>query len=35
MNIPVMLYSVGISLVIFLSGLLVFYKNQDKFILHL
>ena len=35
MNMSVMLYSVGISIVIFLSGLLVFYKNQDKFILHL
>ena len=35
MNMPVMLYSVGFSVVIFLSGLVVFYKNQDKFILHL
>lgn len=34
-NVPVMLYSVGISAVILVSGLLVFYKNQDKFILHL
>ena len=35
MNVPVMLYSVGFSVVLFLSGLVVFYKNQDKFILHL
>jgi len=35
MNVPVMLYSLGFSLVLFFSGLIVFYKNQDKFILHL
>ena len=35
MNVSVMLYSVGFSVVLFLSGLIVFYKNQDKFILHL
>ena len=35
MNVSVMLYSVGFSALLFLSGLVVFYKNQDKFILHL
>lgn len=35
MNVSVMVYSLGCSVVIFLSGLFVFYKNQDKFILHL
>ena len=35
LNVPVMLYSIGFSVVLFLSGLFVFYKNQDKFILHL
>ena len=35
MNLPVMLYSLGVSLVLFFSGIIVFYKNQDKFILHL
>ena len=35
MNVPVMLYSLVFSAVLFLSGLVVFYKNQDKFILHL
>ena len=35
LNVPVMLYSIGFSVVLFFSGLLVFYKNQDKFILHL
>lgn len=35
MNLPVMLYSLGISLALFFSGIIVFYKNQDKFILHL
>ena len=35
MNVPVMLYSAAFSVVLFLSGLLIFYKNQDKFILHL
>ena len=34
-NVPVMLYSLGVAAVMFLSGLVVFYKNQDKFILHL
>ena len=35
MNVQVMLYSLGFSVVLFFSGLYVFYKNQDKFILHL
>lgn len=35
LNVPVMLYSLGVSLVLLLSGLVVFYKNQDNFILHL
>lgn len=35
MNVSVMVYSLSCSVVLFLSGLLVFYKNQDKFILHL
>lgn len=35
LNVPVMLYSLGVSLVLLLSGLIVFYKNQDNFILHL
>lgn len=35
LNVSVMLYSIGFSVVLFLSGLFVFYKNQDKFILHL
>ncbi len=35
LNVQVMLYSVAFSSVLFLSGLVVFYKNQDKFILHL
>ena len=34
LNVPVMLYSIGFSVVLFLSGLFVFYKNQDKFILY-
>ncbi|MBO5352252.1 MAG: ABC transporter permease [Lachnospiraceae bacterium] len=35
MNVPVMLYSLGFSIVLLVSGIVVFYKNQDKFILHL
>ena len=35
MNVSVMLYSLGVSVVLFFSGIFVFYKNQDKFILHL
>jgi len=35
MNVPVMLYSLSISAVLFFSGIVVFYKNQDRFILHL
>ncbi len=35
MNVPVMLYSLGFSVVLFFAGLLVFYKNQDRFILHI
>ena len=35
MNIPVMLYSLLFSVALFFSGIVVFYKNQDKFILHL
>ena len=35
LNVPVMLYSLIVSVGLFFSGLLVFYKNQDKFILHL
>jgi len=35
MNLPVMLYSLIFSIVLFFSGVVVFYKNQDKFILHL
>jgi len=35
MNIPVMMYSLIFSTALFLSGIFVFYKNQDKFILHL
>lgn len=35
MNVQVMLYSLGFSALLFFSGLFVFYKNQDKFILHL
>ena len=35
LNVPVMLYSLVVSVILFFSGLLVFYKNQDKFILHL
>ena len=35
MNTPVMLYSLGISAALFFSGIVVFYKNQDRFILHL
>jgi len=35
MNVPVMLYSVLCSVVIFISGVIVFYKNQDKFVLHI
>jgi len=35
LNVPVMLYSLGFSVVLLFSGLFVFYKNQDNFILHL
>ena len=35
LNVSVMLYSLIVSMGLFFSGLLVFYKNQDKFILHL
>ena len=35
MNVPVMIYSLVFSALLFLSGVVVFYKNQDKFILHL
>ena len=35
MNLQVMLYSLIFSVVLFFSGVVVFYKNQDKFILHL
>lgn len=35
LNIPVMMYSLVFSALLFLSGVFVFYKNQDKFILHL
>lgn len=35
MNLQVMLYSLIFSVGLFLSGIVVFYKNQDKFILHL
>ena len=34
-NLPVMMYSLMFSVGLFLSGVFVFYKNQDKFILHL
>ena len=35
LNMQVMLYSLLVSLGLFFSGLIMFYKNQDKFILHL
>ncbi|MBP3569543.1 MAG: ABC transporter permease [Lachnospiraceae bacterium] len=35
LNVPVMLYSLIVSVVLLLSGVVIFYKNQDKFILHL
>lgn len=35
LNLSVMLYSLIVSLFLFGSGVVVFYKNQDKFILHL
>ena len=35
MNLQVMLYSLFFSAALFVSGIVVFYKNQDKFILHL
>lgn len=35
MNVPVMMYSLVFSGLLLLSGIVVFYKNQDKFILHL
>ena len=34
-NVPVMMYSLVFSVLLFFSGVFVFYKNQDKFILHL
>lgn len=35
LNVSAMLYSLGFSVVALLFGVFVFYKNQDKFILHL
>ena len=35
LNTQVMWYSLTFSMVLFFSGLIMFYKNQDKFILHL
>ena len=35
MNVPVVMYSLVFSVGLFFSGVFVFYKNQDKFILHL
>lgn len=35
MNVQVMMYSLIFSMGLFLSGVVVFYKNQDRFILHL
>jgi len=35
LNVPVMLYSLGFSVALFLLGLFVFYKKQDRFILHI
>lgn len=35
MNLSTMLYSFGFSVILLVSGVIVFYKNQDKFILHL
>lgn len=35
MNVSSMLYSLGFSIVLFVTGLVVFYKNQDRFILHI
>ncbi len=35
MNPDALLYSFGFSVVLFFTGLVVFYKNQDKFILHI
>ena len=35
LNVPVMMYSLVCSAVLFLSGVVVFYKNQDRFILYL
>lgn len=35
MNVPVMLYSLVFSLVLFFIGVIVFYKKQDRFILHI
>lgn len=35
LNVPTMLYSLGCSVVLFFVGLLVFYKKQDRFILHI
>lgn len=35
LNVPVMLYSLVFSVILFFVGVIVFYKNQDKFILHI
>ena len=35
MNVPVVMYSLVFSVGLFFSGVFVFYKKQDKFILHL
>lgn len=35
MNMSVMMYSLVFSVLLFFSGIIVFYKNQDRFILHL
>lgn len=35
MNINYMLYSMGFSLIVFVIGITLFYKNQDKFVLYI
>lgn len=35
MNVSSMLFSLGFSVILFLVGVAAFYKNQDKFILHI
>ena len=35
MNVPAMLYSLVFSSVLLLVGVVVFYKKQDQFILHI